>query len=83
MEDKDMTRVELREQDLEQVAGGNFNWWMEGTTRKCYVNDIGYFVCTDTAKDTFAWLKAEHRGEGWTEQDYVNALLEKGEFTAI
>ena len=45
------------------------------------VNKIGTFVCTVDAKDTFAWLKAEHRGEGWTEQDYVNELVRLGEFT--
>lgn len=75
-------RIQLSEENLEQVVGGNFNWWKEEDgTRMCMVNKIGTYVCTVDAKDTFAWLKAEHRGEGWTEQDYVNELVRLGEFT--
>ena len=75
-------RVELNMNDMEDVVGGNFYWWRaEDGTRMCMVNKIGTYVCIVDAKDTFAWLKAEHRGEGWTEQDYVNELVRLGEFT--
>ena len=77
-------RIQLNEENLEQVVGGNFNWWREEDgTRKCWVNNIGVYTCSVDAKDTFAWLKAEHRGEGWTEQDYVNELLRLGDFQPV
>ena len=77
-----MVRVELKEQEVEQVVGGHFNWYREDDgTRMCYVTDIGHFVATAEAKDTFAWLKMEHRGQGWTDGDYVNALISAGVFT--
>lgn len=77
-----MAREEINEQQLEDVVGGNFNWWKTSTgVRKCKVTGLGTFICTVDAKDTFAWLKAAHQGEGWTEQDYVNALLASGDFT--
>ena len=77
-------RIELNDTEVEQVAGGNFNWWREEDgTRMCWVNDIGTYVCSVDAKDTYAWLKAEHKGQGWTEQDYVNALIASGDFTAV
>ncbi len=77
-----MAREIINEEALEDVVGGSFNWWRTSDgTRKCKVTGIGTFVCTVDAKDTFAWLKAEHRGEGWTEQMYVDALLATGDFT--
>ena len=77
-------RIQLTEDNLEQVVGGNFNWWKEDDgTRKCWVNDVGVYICTSEAKDTFAWLKAEHKGEGWTEADYANELVRLGEFTPV
>ena len=74
-------RIELKEENLEDVVGGNFNWWRASDgTRMCQVTGLGRYTCTADAKDTFAWLKAKHKGEGWTEQDYVNALLASGDF---
>ena len=29
MEDKEMTRVELNEQDMEKIVGGAFNWYYD------------------------------------------------------
>lgn len=80
-EEKDMARVELNDSMADDVVGGNFNWWREEDgTRMCWVNGVGTYICTPDAKDTFAWLKAEHRGEGWTEQMYVDALIAAGDF---
>ena len=77
-----MERVELTDIEVEEVAGGNFNWWrQEDGTRLCWVNDVGTYVCTPDAKDTYAWLKADHKNDGWTEQMYVDELLRLGEFT--
>lgn len=75
-------RIQLNEEQVEEVVGGNFNWWKEPDgTRMCWVNGIGTYECSVDAKDTFAWLKAEHKGEGWTEQMYVDELLASGDFT--
>ena len=78
-----MAREMLNFEEVEKVVGGSFNWWREEDgTRMCYVTGTGgTYVCTSEAKDTFAWLKAEHRGEGWTESDYVQALIDCGDFT--
>lgn len=47
-------RVQLDENQAEEVAGGNFNWWREEDgTRMCWVNGIGTFVCSVDAKNTF------------------------------
>lgn len=77
-----MARVELNDKQVDEVVGGSFNWWREEDgTRKCYVTGTGgTYICTADAKDTFAWLKAEHRGEGWTEAQYVQALIQAGDF---
>ena len=77
-----MAKIEkLSDDALDEVAGGHFNWWKDGDTRLCWVNDVGTFVCSVDAKDTFAWLKAQHMNDGWSEADYANALLATGDFT--
>lgn len=81
-----MGREELTEMEADQVSGGSFNWWKDPATgeRKCYVTGTGLtYLCSIEAKDTYAWLKAEHRGEGWTEEMYVDALLQCGDFTLM
>lgn len=76
-----MAREMINDNQATDVVGGNFNWWKEEDgTRMCWVNGIGTYICTVDAKDTFAWLKAEHKGQGWKEQDYVNELIRLGEF---
>ena len=76
-------RIELNEAQMDDVVGGNFNWWIEDGVRKCWVNDVGVYTCTATAKDKFAWLKAEHRYDEWTEQMYADELVRLGEFTLL
>ena len=77
-------RIQLNDELAEDAVGGAFNWWKEPDgTRKCLVGKIGEFICTVDAKDTYAWLKAQHRGEGWTEAMYVDALLQSGDFTPV
>ncbi len=79
-----MANIErLADDALDQVAGGNYNWWLQDGTTMCQVTGLGRYRCTSTAKDTFAWLMAQHQGEGWSEQDYLNELLASGEFTPI
>ena len=78
-----MARVELNNQELEEVVGGNFNWYKERGTylAMCYVTDIGDFYVSPSAKSRYNVLMLEHKFDGWTEQDYVNALLSENEFS--
>ena len=76
-----MAREIINEEVLDDVVGGSFNWWREPDgTRMCYVTGVGTFKCTVDAKDTFAWLKAEHKSEGWKDANYVDALVATGDF---
>lgn len=80
-----MAREIINDNLADDVVGGSFNWWREDDgTRKCLVTGTGgTYICTADAKDTFAWLKAEHRGEGWTEAMYVDELIRRGDFRPI
>ena len=82
MEEKNMAeRVELNGQEMEDVVGGHFYWWRaDDGTRMCQVTGLGRYVCTADAKDTYAWLKAEHKNDNWSEAKYVDALLASGDF---
>lgn len=76
-------RIELNEQELDDIVGGSFNWYNErGTTlKRCRVTGVGTFYVTSTAKARYNVLMLEHKGEGWTEQDVANKLLAEGEFS--
>ena len=76
-------RTELNEQEVEEVVGGNFNWYSQRGTQlnKCRVTGIGDYFVSPTAKSRYNVLKLEHKLDGWTEQDYVNTLLCEGEFS--
>lgn len=82
MEDKDMARIELNEQNLEDVVGGAFNWFYdkEGSYR-CRVDGVGEFTVTATAKDRYHALKLEHKLDGWKGADYAAVLVQEGVFT--
>ncbi|MBR4235952.1 MAG: hypothetical protein IKR85_07810 [Clostridia bacterium] len=77
-----MARVELNEQDMEEVVGGAFHWSYDSQgAKKCHVDGVGDFSVTTTAKDRYIALKLEHKLDGWTGADYVNVLVEEGYFT--
>lgn len=82
-EDMNMERIELKEENLEEVVGGNFNWYKERGTSKpmCYVTGIGEYYVSSSAKSRYNALKLEHKADGWTEQQYVSALLGEGQFS--
>ena len=73
-------RVELKETEMEEVVGGHFNWATKDNVVYCRVDGVGMFRCTNNAKNAFAWLKVEHREDGWSDADYANALVSAGEF---
>lgn len=78
-----MAREEINDQNLEQIVGGNFNWYKERGTylQRCRVTNVGDYYITPSAKSRYNALKLEHKLDGWTEQDYVNVLLSEGEFS--
>lgn len=81
MEDKDMTRVELKEHDIEQVVGGAFNWYYDSQGAKhCKVDGVGTYNVTATAQDRWLALMLEHKLDGWTAADFVNVLVSEGQF---
>ena len=75
-------RIELKEENLEEVIGGAFNWYDDKNTgaERCYVDDVGDFGTTPAAFDRLVNLKIQHKFDGWTPQDYVNALVNEGLF---
>lgn len=79
-----MARVELNEQNLEDVVGGNFNWCKQRGTylAMCRVTGQGDFYVRPTAKSRYNVLKLEHKSDGWTEVDILNQLLSEGEFSS-
>ena len=76
-----MARKELKEQDIEKVVGGAFNWYYDrdGAAR-CRVDGVGDYNVTHTAKDRYAALKLEHKLDGWKGADYVAVLVDEGYF---
>jgi len=85
MEDKNMARIELNEQNLEDVVGGAFNFYYDPNNngaRSCYVDNVGNFTCTAEARDRLTALKLEHKKDHWSAQQYVNVLVNEGYFHA-
>ena len=49
MEDKNMARVELNEQNLENVVGGAFNYFQRNGQTICKVDGVGAYYASPTA----------------------------------
>ena len=83
MENKKTMRDELDEQYLEDIVGGNFNWYKERGSylKMCRVTGIGDFYVKESAKSRYNVLMLEHKNDYWSEQDYVDTLLAEGEFS--
>lgn len=81
-----MARIELNEQNLDDVVGGAFSWSVSnGGMTKCRVSEkgvvLGNFNCTDGAKSRFNALKLEHKLDNWTCSQYLDVLIAEGYFT--
>ncbi len=76
-----MSRVELNEQNLEDVIGGAYHFYYdEAGVKCCKVDGIGIFKCTAEAQDKLYYFKLMHKGEGLKAADYVQMMLECGCF---
>lgn len=71
-----MARIELNEQNLEDVVGGAFNFsYTDQGAQSCYVDGVGEFHCNSQARDRLTALKLQHKKDRWSAQQYVDVLL--------
>ena len=74
-------RIQLSEEELEDVVGGAFNFYYnDDGAYACYVDGIGRFQCNSRARDRYTALKLQHKKDRWTAQQYIDALVSEGLF---
>ena len=75
-------RVQLNEQDIENVVGGAFNWYTDNDGNVfCRVDGFRTYKATTSAQNKLMRLMVTHKKDGWTAKDYVDALCEGGYFS--
>lgn len=81
MEDNNMARELLNEQNLEDIVGGAYNFYYdENGVKCCQVDGVGTYQCTADAQDKLIFYKLQYKGQGLTAQDYVNLMINAGCF---
>ena len=79
MEDKRMAREELKEERLNEIVGGAFNYYTNSKGQaRCYVDDIGTYYVTDTAFENVAAYASD---VSLSAQEVVDWALENGYFS--
>lgn len=79
MEDKNMAREELREQDIEQVVGGAFRFYTNDAGQfKCKVDDVGTFYAK---MDAFGAVAAYASDTSLTAQQVADWAIANGYFS--
>ena len=74
-------RIQLSEEDIENVVGGAFNFFYNDQgAYACYVDGVGRFECNSQARDRLTALKLQHKKDRWTAQQYVDVLIAEGVF---
>ena len=74
-------RVQLNNDDVEQVVGGAYNFYYDNDGAYCcYVDGIGNFKVKAEARDRLTALKLLHKQDRWTAAQYVDALVSEGMF---
>lgn len=77
MEDNNMARVEINEQDLENVVGGAFNFRYNSKGKYiCVVDDIGVYYAKETAKRQICIYDIQN--PGLSEQELVDWAIDQG-----
>lgn len=72
-------RIQINEEDIEQVVGGAFNFFTSKKTgeMKCYVDGIGTYTCpSSTAKDQLSVMCA--RNPGLSQQELLDRAIANG-----
>ena len=67
-------RVQLNDQELENVVGGVFNFYTKGSESLCYVEGSGTFLCSP---DASAWI-VQQMTSGASTEDVVAKAIESG-----
>ena len=75
MEDKNMARVELNEQNLENVVGGAFHYIQRNGQTICIVDNVGNYYASPTA---FAQISAHASDTSLTAQEVVDWAVANG-----
>lgn len=79
MEDKNMAREEIKEERLNEVVGGAFNYYTNSKgLARCYVDDIGTFYVSSTAFENVAAYASDVT---LTAQQVVDWALANGYFS--
>ena len=74
-------RIQLNEQEMDDVVGGAYNFYYDAQgAKRCDVDNVGDYRCDSEARDRLTALKLLHRGQGWTAQMYVDELVKEGHF---
>lgn len=75
-------RIQLNDQDVENVVGGAFNWYKDPTgAQRCRVDYVGDFAAAPNAMERFYELKLQHRYDKWSAAQYTQALVDEGFFS--
>lgn len=72
-------RIELNEQQLDQVVGGAFHYnTQEDGSMTCRIDGAGTYKCTDNAKQKISKYILQH--DDATLQDIINYAVSNGYF---
>ena len=68
-------RVQLNDTELDQVAGGAFNFYSRDGKAQCYIDGVGTFNCSDSAS---AWIISQITRPDVSPADIVDEAVKKG-----
>lgn len=68
-------RVELNDENLEQVAGGKFTFFTQDGQPKCTVTGYGTF--TTTADGVFKYMTIRNTNPGLSEAEYYQMCIDQ------
>ncbi len=69
-------RVQLTDQDLDNVVGGAFNFYTKDTENRCYIDGMGTYLCSPEAS---AWV-VKQITSGVPTADVLAQAVENGLF---
>ncbi len=72
-----MARVQLNDNQLEQVSGGAFNFYKKDDQNQCYVDGMGTFNCSADASN---WVLQRMATTGAPVSTVIAEAVEKGLF---
>ena len=73
-------RVQINEQELENVVGGAFRFYDQGNQGYCKVSDVsnpGKYKCT-AGSGVYEFMKMRAENPGLSADDYLDMALDRG-----